>query len=375
MLRIRTSREQAELESGMILDAPNFLREIPKTDLHIHLDGSLRLSTVRELAREQGVKLQLEPEEELRRRLVCGDACESLEEYLEAFDVTLSVMQEPAALTRVAREVVEDAARENVRYIEVRFSPILHVQHGHSLQEIMEAVLTGLKQAEQSTGVETGAIVCAMRHLPPEKNMEMARLSVEYKGKGAVAFDLAGAEKDYPAKDHIKAFYMILNNNINCTCHAGEGFGPASISQAIHYLGAHRIGHGTRLHEDPDLMAYVNDHRIPLEICLSSNMQTGAVATLADHPFKKYYDVGLRVTLNTDNTLVSNTDISQEYRLAVETFKLGIADVRRLVLNGFKSTFLPMRKKVSLLTRTLDELDGIVARTFGPKYVPPRDHF
>ena len=359
----------------MILDQPTFLREIPKTDLHIHLDGSLRIETVRNLAESQGIALKVETEEDLRKRLVCGDACESLEEYLEAFDLTLSVLQEPEALVRVAREVVEDAAQENVRYIEVRFSPILHVQHGHSQREMLEAVLQGLKEASDETGVETGAIVCAMRNLPPEKNMELAELSVEFKGKGVVAFDLAGAEKDYPAKDHIKAFYLVLNNNINITCHAGEGYGPPSIHQAIHYLGAHRVGHGTRLYEDPDLMAYVNDHRIPMEICLSSNLQTGLVDRIADHPFKKYYDLGLRVTLNTDNTLVSNTNISQEYRLAVEAFELGIADVRRIVLNGFKSAFLPLRKKVALLTRVLDEMDGIIARTFGPKYVPPRDHF
>jgi len=367
--------KEREREAGMILEHPSFLREIPKTDLHLHLDGSMRLESVKDLAREEGVELRVESEEELRQRLICGDACESLEEYLEAFDLTLSVLQEPDAARRVAREVVEDAAVENVRYIEVRFSPILHLQNGHSMREILEGVLAGLDEASRETGVVTGAIVCGIRNLPPQSTMELADLSVEYKNRGVVAFDLAGAEKDYPAKDHIQAFYKILNNNINCTCHAGEGFGPPSIHQAIHYLGAHRIGHGTRLHEDPDLMAYVNNHRIPMEICLSSNLQTGVVARLTDHPFRIYYDEGLRVTLNTDNTLMSATDITREYRLAVEAFTLGIADVRKLVLNGFKSTFLPLKRKVALLTQVLDELDGIVARSFGPQFVPPRDHF
>jgi adenosine deaminase len=190
-----------------------------------------------------------------------------------------------------------------------------------------------------------------------------------------VGFDLAGAEKDYPAKDHVEAFYRILNSNVNCTCHAGEGYGPESIHQAIHYCGAHRIGHGTRLHESPELMAYVNDHRIPLEICLSSNLGTGVVERMEEHPFRIYYREGLRVTLNTDNTLVSDTDMTRELQRAVEAFALEIADVRKIVLNGFKSTFLPIKPKIRLLTQVLDELDGIIARDFGPAHVPPRDHF
>jgi adenosine deaminase len=362
-------------ETEMILEHPEFLTEIPKTDLHLHLDGSLRMSTVRELAAEQGIDLRADNDEELQGRLVCGEDCESLEEYLEAFDVTLSVMQIPDACRRVAREVVEDAAAQNARYIEVRFSPILHLQRGCSMEAILEAVLAGLDEGGKSSGVLTGCIVSGMRNIHPRKSKELAQLAVDYKSRGVVAFDLAGAEKDYPAKDHVEAFYRILNSNVNCTCHAGEGYGPESIHQAIHYCGAHRIGHGTRLHEDPDLMAYVNNHRIPLEICLTSNLQTGVVEDLHDHPFKLYYDEGLRVTLNTDNTLMSATTITNEHRTAVETFDLRVADVRKLVINGFKSTFLPHAQKVALLTRVMDELDGIITRTFGSQYVPPRDHF
>jgi adenosine deaminase len=278
-------------------------------------------------------------------------------------------------MRRVAREVVEDAGKDNVRYIETRFSPILHLQGGHTEREILEAVLEGLEEGERNSDVVSGAIVCGMRNIHPRKSKELAQLAVDYKGKGVVGFDLAGAEKDYPAKDHIEAFYRILNNNVNCTCHAGEGYGPESIHQALHYCGAHRIGHGTRLHENPDLMHYVNNHRIPLEICLTSNLLTGAVARIEDHPFSIYFEHGLRVTLNTDNTLLADTTATQELRRAVEAFGLGVADVRRLVLNGFKSTFQPFHKKVSLMTRVLDEMDGIIARTFGAKHVPPRDHF
>jgi adenosine deaminase len=361
------------MQTQMILEHPDFLERIPKTDLHLHLDGSLRLNTVRELGREQGVQFPIHGEEDLRTKLICADACESLEEYLEAFDITLSVLQEPEAVRRAAREVVEDAAGQNVRYIEVRFSPILHLQHGRTKAEILDAVLAGLDDGSRATGVQTGAIVCGMRNIDPRLSAELADLAVAYKGKGVVAFDLAGAEANYPAKDHLQAFYKILNNNVNCTCHAGEGFGPESIHQAIHYAGAHRIGHGTRLREDPDLMAYVNDHRIPLEVCLTSNLQTGVTSSLKLHPFRFYYDLGLRVTLNTDNTLMSDTNITREYRLAVENFALDLSDVRRIAIYGFKSAFLPLPKKVALITRMVREIDELIAEVFGAGAVPPPD--
>jgi len=363
------------MKSRDILDHPDFLERLPKTDLHIHLDGSLRLDTVRELADAQSVRLPVDTDADLRGRLVCADGCESLEEYLEAFDITLSVLQEPEAVRRVAREVVEDAAAGNVRYIEVRFSPVLHTQHGRNMVEILDAVLAGLDDASRKTGTQTGAIICGMRNIDPKISGDLAELAVAYKGKGVVAFDLAGAERDFPAKDHVQAFYTILNNNVNCTCHAGEGYGPASIHQALHYCGAHRIGHGTRLKEDPDLMAYVNDHRIPLEICLTSNLQTGLVDDLKDHPFRFYYDLGLRVTLNTDNTLMSDTNMTKEFRLAVETFDLDLADVRRIATYGFKSVFQPLPKKVALLGRAVAELDGLIAESFGADAVPPQDQY
>ena len=198
-----------------------------------------------------------------------------------------------------------------MRYIEVRFSPILHTRHGLSLKESVDAARTGLERAERETGIQTGIILCGIRHISPESCLVLAQLALEYKSAGVVGFDLAGAEEHFPAKKHREAFFLILNNNINCTVHAGEAFGPASIAQAVHYCGAHRIGHGTRLREDPDLMDYVNDHRIALEMCLSSNVQTGAVDTLGDHPVKYYLNEGLRVTLNTDNRLMSDTTLTQ----------------------------------------------------------------
>ena len=248
----------------------DFTREdifkLPKTDLHLHLDGSLRVPTIIELAKEYKVDLPTFDEEELTKQLVVPVDCPSLVAYLEPFNTTLSVLQEKDALTRVAFELAEDCAKENVKLMEVRYSPILHQQKRMKLTEIVDAVLRGLKMAEKKYDIKTGVIICGMRHIEPAVSLRLAEVSVAYKYQGVCGFDLAGAEANHPAKDHKDAFYLILNNNVNCTIHAGEAFGPESIAQALHYCSAHRIGHGTHLKEDGDLLNYVNDHRIPLEI-------------------------------------------------------------------------------------------------------------
>jgi adenosine deaminase len=341
--------------------AEDLIRALPKTDLHLHLDGSLRLESILDMAREQGIRLPADQPEDLGRLLRMGEGERSLERYLKAFDVTLAVMQEKEALERAAYELAADCAAENVKYIEVRFSPILHTRHGLSLKESVDAVRTGLQRAESEHDIQTGIILCGIRHISPESSLVLAQLALEYKGAGVVGFDLAGAEEHFPAKKHREAFFLILNNNINCTVHAGEAFGPASIAQAVHYCGAHRIGHGTRLREDPDLMAYVNDHRIALEMCLSSNVQTGATTSLAEHPVKFYLDQGLRVTLNTDNRLMSNTDLCKEYALGMRHCGLTVHDLEEIVIFGFKSAFLPLKRKAELLRQAIQSLRQITA--------------
>ncbi|HTN82954.1 MAG TPA: adenosine deaminase, partial [Sorangium sp.] len=278
-----------------------FFRQLPKTDLHVHLDGSLRLETIIELARGHRVELPTYEPTELRKVMNLGQNCGSLVEYLKAFDITLRVLQTEEALYRVAYELAEDAARENVRYMEVRYSPMLHTRLGLRLTSVVEAVLSGLRAARDALGIESNVIVCGIRNISPESSLEMAELAVAYKSRGVVGFDLAGAEYDHPAKHHKAAFQLVRQNNINCTIHAGEAYGPESIAQALHVCGAHRIGHGCRLREDGGLLHYINDHRIPLECCPSSNVQTGAVRDLASHPLKLYQSLGLRVTVNTDN--------------------------------------------------------------------------
>jgi len=332
------------------------LLKLPKTDLHLHLDGSLRVPTIIELAKEYKVQLPTFDEEELTKRLVVPVECPSLEVYLQPFNTTLSVLQDKDALTRVAFELAEDCAAENVRLMEVRYSPILHQQKRMKLTDIVDAVLLGLKMAEKKYDIKTGVIICGMRHIEPAVSLRLAELSVAYKYQGVCGFDLAGAEANYPAKDHKDAFYLILNNNVNCTIHAGEAYGPASIAQALHYCSAHRIGHGTHLKEDGDLLNYVNDHRIPLECCLTSNVQTKACASLADHPLRFYYDFGIRVTVNTDNRLMSNTTVTDELWLAAQTFDLSLMDVKNIIINGFKSSFLHHRDKVRLLEAVLPDL-------------------
>jgi len=337
------------------------LLKLPKTDLHCHLDGSLRPQTVMEMAAEQGVRLPHDTLDEMMGILVPGDDCQSLEDYLRVFDVTLSVMQTEDALERVAYELMEDCAAENVWYCEVRYSPILHIRQGLALTQIVDAVLRGLRRGERDFGTRSGLIICGMRNINPETSMRLAELTAAYKGRGVVAFDLAGAEDNFPAKHHFQSFRLILANNLNCTIHAGEGYGPESIHQALHYCGAHRIGHGTRLRENGDLLNYCNDHRIPLEVCPTSNVQTRVVKCIGDHPLRFYFDYGLRVTINTDNRLVSNTSVTEELWRVARDLHFTTAEMRTLLLNGFKSSFLPYREKSQLVQKALATIQGILS--------------
>ena len=332
-------------------------RALPKTDLHVHLDGSLRLETILDLARSEHITLPADTVEGLRDIIGCGRLCGSLVEYLRGFEITLQVMQTEESLERIAFELAEDAHRENVRYMEVRYAPMLHTRRGLKLTRVVEAVLQGLRRARETYGIKANVIVCGIRNISAESSYEMAELAVAYKGRGVVGFDLAGAEADFPAKHHRAAFQLVRDNNINCTIHAGEAYGPESIAQAIHVCGAHRIGHGCRLRENGDLLHYVNDHRIPLECCPSSNVQTGAVRDLRTHPLKLYFDLGLRVTINTDNRLITDTTVSQELYLVHKELGVPFSDIKSMIVAGFKSSFQPFHEKQHLLRRVTSELD------------------
>ncbi|HEY2163302.1 MAG TPA: adenosine deaminase, partial [Gemmatimonadaceae bacterium] len=316
------------------------LRRLPKAELHCHLDGSLRAETLLELAREYKQPIPRDDADALREFMRVDDA-RSLEDYLAKFDVTLAVLQTAEALERAAYELAIDAGRDGVRYIEVRFAPVLNIRGGLSLGEAVEAPLRGLDRAARDGGAVGRVIICGLRHLSPEVSLELARLAVAYSSRGVVGFDLAGGELGNPASPHAAAFEFAQAHDLACTCHAGEGADASSVREAIHRCGAHRIGHATRLIEDESLTQYVNDHRIPLEICLTSNVQTRAVVSYEAHPLRRYFDRGLNVVLNTDNRLMSGTTLTDEYLHAARSLDFTFDELARVARNGFASAFLP----------------------------------
>src|SRR5947199_5003224 len=335
------------------------LMSLPKVLLHKHLDGVLRPKSILELATSlKYAQPPTEDPEELARWFHQGANQGSLPKYLEGFAHTIAVMQTEEALERVAYEQAEDLSRDGVVYFETRFAPIFHTRQGLSHQQVVSAVLKGLQRGRKDFGISSGLIICAMRNM--DVSLEMAELAVDFRDRGVVGFDLAGEEGGFPPKKHVEAFHYIQRENFNITIHAGEGFGKESIWQAIQYCGAHRIGHGTRLIDDiaisdgravklGDLAQYVLDKRIPLEICLISNVHTGAAPSLEQHPFKVLYQEKFRVTLNTDNRLMSDTSMSKEFAAAETTFGLTIGDFKTITINAMKSAFLPYRQRCDLI--------------------------
>lgn len=336
---------------------PELLRRLPKAELHVHLDGSIRPETMIELAREQGVTLPADEPDALAE-IVHVRAARNLEEYLERYYITVSVMQSEAALERIAYEFVRDVAAENVRYVEARYCPALHTP-ALTLTQAVEGPLAGLKRAERETGVTARLIVSGLRTLAPAVSEDLARVAVDYGGDGVVGFDLAGSEHGHPAHDHAAAFDIAHRHGLACTCHAGEGEGPDSIHQALNRCGAHRLGHGTRLWEDADLEQFVIEEAIPLEVCLTSNVHTRTVESIEEHPARRYLERGCVVTLNTDSRLVDGTTLTDEYWLAHTKLGFGRREVERIIVNTFESAFLPDEAKVAMVAGVRRELEEI----------------
>ncbi|MDZ4699906.1 MAG: adenosine deaminase [Rhodothermales bacterium] len=329
----------------------------PKAELHCHLDGSLRLSTLLDEAQKQG-KLSVLPADSLAGlddalRLI--DHSESLEAYLAWFRYTIPILQSRECLARAAYELAEDNARENVRYLEVRFAPILHREEGLTLEQIVEAVLDGLRNAQRDFGVRTNLILCGLRDRFESASLRQAELAVAYRDRGVTAFDLAGGEAGNPSKNHLHAFDYARNHLLNLTIHAGESWGPESIHQALFYGGAHRIGHGTSLYKDPRLLQFVVDHQIPLEICPTSNVQTHVVPGYAEHPLRQYVDAGIPVTINTDNRLFSRTTVTDELWHVYRHSGLTADQLREIALNGFRFSFLSWQEKQDMLQHAIDD--------------------
>ncbi len=342
-----------------------FLRTLPKVLLHDHLDGGVRPRTVIELAKEQRYsRLPSKDPGNLAEWFHRGATRGSLPLFLEGFEHTCGVMQTEEALERVAYEMMEDMKKDGVVYVETRFAPVFHTQKGLDQPKAVMAVLKGLERGKKDFGVAFGLLICAMRHMDPSISQEIAELAVDFRNRGVVGFDLAGEEGGYPPKKHVDAFHYIQRENFNITIHAGEGFGKESIWQAIQWCGAHRIGHATRLIEDMrvkegnvlsmgTLSQYVLDKRIPLEICLTSNVHTGAVPSIEQHPFGIFYRYKFRVTLNTDDRLMSNITLTDEFATAAEAFDLNLDDLEKLTINAMKSSFLPYKERIATIYTVL----------------------
>jgi adenosine deaminase len=331
-----------------VLSARERLLRLPKPELHVHLDGSLRPSTLIELARERGIALPAADAPTLAERMVAKDAV-SLEEYLEPFRLTLAVMQDAPAIERIAYELAEDHAREHVGWLEVRFCPGLCTAGGLTPDEVLDAAISGLARARAEHGIPSAVIVAALRSLSASASREMAELAVSYRERGVCAFDLAGAESGHPVHDHLHAVRVATEGGLPLTIHAGEGYGPASIREAVELGGAARLGHGTRLIEDAELLERVRAAGIVLEVCLTSNVQTRAVASYEAHPLRRYFDAGVRVSLCTDNRLMSGVTLTDEYEKARDALGFSWAELVEVARTGLEGAFASAEEKDRLL--------------------------
>ncbi|SNT48369.1 adenosine deaminase [Streptosporangium subroseum] len=335
------------------------IRRAPKVLLHDHLDGGLRPETIIDLARETGYDgLPTTDVEGLRAWFSEASNSGSLELYLQTFDHTVGVMQTRDSLVRVAAECAQDLADDGVVYAEVRYAPEQHTSTGLSLEEVIEAVQEGFRIGSEGRGIRVGTLLTAMRH--QARSMEIAELAVRYRDVGVVGFDIAGAEAGYPPTRHLDAFEYLQRENAHFTIHAGEAFGLPSIWQAIQWCGADRLGHGVRIIDDITvqgdgtaklgrLAAYVRDKRIPLEMCPTSNLQTGAATSIAEHPIGLLRSLNFRVTVNTDNRLMSATSLSGEFSKLTEAFGYGWDDMQWFTINAMKSAFLPFDERLALI--------------------------
>lgn len=336
------------------------LKKLPKAELHCHLDGSLRAWTLLELSTAKRIVLPEATPTTLADWMRVDDA-RNLEDYLARFSVTLDVMQDAPSIERVAYELVVDAAADGVQYIEVRFCPSLNTREKLTSEDAVRAALKGLARGEKETGTVARAIICALRSIPAPHSQQMAELAVAYKDRGVVAFDLAGGEAGNPASDHAGAFAYARAHDLAVTVHAGEGAGPASIREAVHICGANRIGHGTRLYEDAAMLAYVRDRRIPLEICLTSNVQTRVSPTFADHPIAQYVAQGLVVTLNTDNRLMSGVSLTDEYVHCAEQLGFDLSTLGMLALASFDAAFVSFPERQRIRAKAAEQIEDILS--------------
>ncbi|QJC52850.1 adenosine deaminase [Paenibacillus albicereus] len=326
----------------------SLMRRLPKIELHCHLDGSMRPATAAQIAEEEGIELSCADLRELTERMTAPPSCSSLVEYLERFELPLLLMQTRSALKRIAYEAAEDAALDNVRYVEVRFAPQLHTRGGLSVDEIVTAVAEGLSEAEARYGHCVRMILICMRHHGQMDNEEVVRAASRFVSLGVVGVDLAGDEAGYPNELHAEVFELAHRLGLPITIHAGEAAGACSIRCAVEKLRARRIGHGVRLREDAEVTQLIRERRIPLELCVISNVQTKAVPSMDHHPIRDYLDSGLLVTVNTDNPTVSGTNQTREYENLARRFRFSERDIKNVARHAIEAAFVDEERKRQL---------------------------
>jgi adenosine deaminase len=347
----------------MPVDPADPILAAPKVLLHDHLDGGMRPTTVIELAREQGYRaLPTENPDDLAHWFTRGADRRNLELYLETFAHTVGVTQTKDGLQRAAAEAAQDLAADGVVYAEVRFAPELHTEQGLTLDEVVEAVLDGFRIGSANTRLTIGTLCTAMR--TAARSYEIAELALRHRDEGVVGFDIAGAEAGHPPSRHLDAFQLVMRENFHITIHAGEAFGLPSIAEALHYCGAERLGHGVRIVDDIELesdgrarlgrlAAYVRDRRVPLEMCPTSNVNTGATGSIAEHPIGLLRRLRFRVTVNTDNRLMSDVKLSDEFVKLRDAFGYTLGDMEWLTLNAMKSAFWPFEQRLKIINEVI----------------------
>lgn len=315
------------------------LELIPKTDLHCHLDGSLRPETILEIMYKENIPLQNRELYNFQKEVKVLGKCTSLKEYLNKFNLPIQVMQKKEYIYRVTVELLEDALKQNIKYMEIRFAPFNHLKGGLTLEQVIDTVLSAIDYGRNTLHIMSNLILCILRQDPVEKGIEIVNTAKKYTNKGVVAIDLAGNELDFPPEIHKEAFNLAKEYGIHRTVHAGETGIAENIMKSLNTLSAERIGHGTYAYKDEKILNYLKENRIPLEVCITSNVNTSAVDSYEEHPIKKYLDKGLIITVNTDNTTVSNTNIIQELQYLIKYQNFDFNDICKVVKNGIESSF------------------------------------
>lgn len=337
------------------MNLDKFLLDIPKTDLHCHLDGSIRPSTMMDIAKKDKIEIPTYDILKFTQYTGVSGKCTSLKEYLDKFNLPIKIMQSYENIYRVTMELLEDSSKLNIKYIEIRFAPFNHTKN-LSVDDVIKAVLEAIKYGSKKYGIMSTLILCVMRHESPEKSIKLTDIAKDFLGMGVTAIDLAGNENDFPPELHKRAFEMAKYYGLHRTVHAGETGKPENIIKSIELLYAERIGHGIFAFKDKSVVEYLKRYNVPLEMCIKSNLDTSAVSSYESHPIKSYLDYGLFITVNTDNTTVSNTNIVDEFKRLIKYQNFTCSDIKKTIENGILASFLEKKDKEKLHTEFLNFL-------------------